>query len=128
MEGLTRAYFSPRHPKDGSFEEWLYSGGRGGVLPLMIAVTSRRIMLFKLVRVTLRRYCFIPLDDIEYLQPPKPALWGTSGPLRFGLKSGREYQLKFLGPLLNPEAMQYEQKLAAYLRELAPRYAASQAA
>jgi hypothetical protein len=48
--------------------------------------------------------------------------------VRFGLKSGREYKLMLYGPLLNPEAMRYEQRLAAYLRELGPRFPGSMAA
>jgi len=122
LEGFTRAAFVPNPTADWSHNSRAYG------LPLLFAVTSRRIMLFKFSRLTLRLFCFIPLDDIQYLEPPNPGLWGTSGAVRFGLKSGREYKLMLYGPLLNPEAMQYEHRLTAYLRELGPRFPGSMAA
>jgi hypothetical protein len=122
LEGFTRAAFLPDPTSDWRHDSRAYG------LPLVFAVTSRRIMLFKFSRLDLRLFSFIPLDDIRYIQPPKPGLWGTSGPVRFGLKSGREYKLMLYGPLLNPEGMQYEQRLTAYLRELAPRFPSSMAA
>jgi hypothetical protein len=48
--------------------------------------------------------------------------------MRIGLLSGVEYQMGFNGPLFSPEGMRQEQRLAAYLRRLAPRYDASRAA
>jgi hypothetical protein len=122
LEGFTRAAFTPDPTSDWRHDSQVFG------LPLLFAVTSRRILLFKFSCRTVRLFSFIPLDDIRSLQPPQPGRWGTSGPVRFGLKSGREYRMILYGPLLNREAMQCEQNLAAYLRELAPRYPASVAA
>ncbi|HEY6866768.1 MAG TPA: hypothetical protein VI792_05895 [Candidatus Eisenbacteria bacterium] len=121
LEGFASAYFAPRRVEDRT------PAGRGVMVPLLIAATSRRIMLFHFWNLTLRHTCFIPLDDVEYLQPPVPALWGTSGPVRFGLKSGRAYRLQFYGPLFNREGMEYEHRLADYLRGLAGRFPSSPA-
>ena len=122
LEGFTRAAFVPNPTPD-----WNNIGGAYG-FPLLFAVTSQRIILFQFSCLALRLSSFILLDDIWSLEPPKPGLWGTSGPVKFGLKSGRAYKLMLFGPVLNPEAMQYEQKLAAYLRELAERLPGSMAA
>lgn len=117
LEGFARAFFSPARPQD-----WKFGSGIEK-LPLLIAATSRRILLFELTVLTVHRYRFIPHDALEYMRPPKPGLLGTSGPVRFGLKSGVEYQMRFFGPLFSDEGMREEQRLAAYLRRLAPRFA-----
>ena len=117
LEGFARAYFSPARPQD-----WKLGSGIEK-LPLVIAATSRRILLFELTVLTVHRYRFLPHDAIEYMRPPKPGFLGTSGRFRFGLKSGVEYQMGFLGPLFSEEGMREEQRLAAYLRGLAPRFA-----
>ena len=117
LEGFARGHFSPARPQD-----WKFGSGIEK-MPLLIAATSRRILLFELTVLTVHRHRFIPHDAIEYMRPPKPGLFGTSGRLRFGLKSGVEYQMGFFGPLLSDEGMRQEQRLAAYLRGLAPQYA-----
>ena len=126
LEGFARGYFSPPRPRD-----WKPSISTLKC-PLLIAVTSRRVLLFEVSmldgaaawtnpnELKVLGSCFIPLDAIQYLRPPKGGLMGT-GRLRFGLVSGREYQMGFLSPLLNAEAMRQERRLAAYLREMAHR-------
>lgn len=76
-------------------------------------------------RYTVLRLCVIGYDAIAYLRPPRPRILGQPGQMRFGLHSGREYQMDFWGPLLSDELMREEERLAAYLRELAPRFAPS---
>ncbi len=122
LEGSARGFFSPPRPRD-----W---GPRVGIqkYPLLIAVTPRRIVLFELtLRHTLARTCSIRYDAIQYLRPPKARLLGNSGRLAIGLVSGSEYQMGFLGPVLHEEAMRQEQRLAAYLRWIAPRLPSSRA-
>ena len=92
-------------------------------MPLLVAVTSRRIILFEMGYRTVRRTCFIGYDAIRFLIPPKSGILGTSGKLRFGLMSGREYQIALFGPLLSDEGMRQEQRLAAHLHSIAPRFA-----
>ena len=119
LQGFTRAFFVPQRSND-----WRFGSGLEK-LPLLVAATSRRILLFEVTLLTVHRCCFIPYDEIEYLQPPKPGILGTSGRMKFGLKSGREYQMKFFGPLLNEEGMRQEQSMAAYFRQIAPRLGSS---
>jgi hypothetical protein len=117
LEGFTRGFFVPARPVD-----WKLASGLEK-LPLLVAATSRRMLLFEVTLLTVHRYCFIPYDEIEYLRPPKPGILGTSGRMRFGLKSGREYQMGFLGPLFSDEGMRQEQSMAAYFRFVAQRFA-----
>ena len=121
LEGFARAFFVPYRSSD-----WRLGTGIEK-MPLMVAATSRRILLFEVTLLTLHRYCFIPYDEIEYLQPPKAGFLGTSGRMRFGLKSGREYQMDLFGPLSNDEGMRQEQSMAACFRRIAPRFASSPA-
>ena len=121
LEGFTRAFFVPHRRSDWKFGSGLEK------LRLLVAATSRRILLFEVTLLTVHRYCFIPHDEIEHLQPPKPGILGTSGRMRFGLKSGREYQMGFFGPLLNQEGMRQERSMAAYFRRIAPRFGSSPA-
>ena len=117
LEGFTRGFFDPARLQD-----WKFTGESGlSKLPLLIAATSQRILLFEVTLLTVHRTCFIPYDQLAYLQPPKPGVFGTSGRMRLGLKSGYEYQMKFLGPLFNDEGMRLEQSMAAYLRGVASR-------
>jgi hypothetical protein len=116
LEGFARASFRPPRLQDFGF-------GRGmSGLPVLIAATPRRLLMFEVTLLTLHRYCSIPYENIEYLRPPQAGAMGTSGPMRLGLKSGLEYQLVFFGPLFSDEGMRYEQRLATYLRWLAPRF------
>ena len=118
LEGLANGFFSPQR-------DWNPSPRRLRC-PLIIAATPRRILMFELDGgMTVNRFRFISYDEIQYLSPPKPTLFGTSGPLRFGLKSGVQYQVRFLGPVLREEGMRQEQRLAAYLRDIAPRFPSS---
>ena len=119
VEGFTRGFFVPHRPSD-----WRFGSGIEK-LPLLIAATSRRMLLFEVRVLTVYRYCFIPYDEIEYMQPPKPGILGTSGRMKFGLKSGHEYQMGFLGPLFSDEGMRQEQSMAAYFRWIAPRFRSS---
>jgi len=121
LEGLANGYFSPPRRRD-----W---GNQMGLAahPLLMAVTPRRILLFELGYRTVERYCFIHYEVIQFLIPPKEGVMGTSGNLRFGLKSGREYCAGLRGPLFNDQGMREEQRLAAYLRTIAPRFASSPA-
>jgi len=121
LEGFARGFFYPPRRQDYRIKVGLDKH------PLLIAVTSRRMLLFEFGRWTVVRSCFIEYDAIQYLRPPKPGPMGTSGNLRFGLHSGAEYQVGFLGPLFSDELMQHEQRLAAYLRSLGPRFASSTA-
>lgn len=118
LEGFANGFFSPPRPED-----WTPSLRRLKC-PLVIAATSRRIMMFEIdAGMTVRQFCFIDWDAVQYLRPPKAGVLGTSGRLRFGLTSGREYQVGFLGPLFSDEGMRQEGRLATYLREIAPRLA-----
>ena len=118
LEGFARGFFSPQR-------DWSLSSRRLKC-PLIIAATPRRILMFELdMGMTVNRFRFIGYDEIQYLSPPKPAAFGTSGPLRFGLTSGVQYQVQFFGPLFSDEGMRQEQRLAAYLRHIAPRFPSS---
>jgi hypothetical protein len=121
LEGFAYGFFHPPRPQD-----WGPRGG-GSKYPVVIAVTPRRMLLFELKSYpqVVLRHCFIEYDAIQYLRPPKQGFLGTSGPLRFGLFSGLEYQLGFLGPIIYPEFLRQEQRLADYLRRLAARYPSS---
>ena len=120
LEGLANAFFQPPRAEDYSVSL------RRLKRPLIIAVTPRRILMFELdAGMTVVRSCFIGYDEIQYLSPPKQGIFGTSGNLRFGLTSGRQYSVGFLGPLLSDEGMRQEQRLAAYLREIASRFPSS---
>lgn len=122
FEGFASGFFSPPRPVD-----WMPSMRRLKC-PLLIAATSRRILLFELdAGMTVTQFCFIGYDAIQYLSPPKPGLLGTSGRLRIGLTSGHEYQIGFLGPLFSEEGMRLEQRLAAHLRHIASRFPSSRA-
>jgi len=121
LEGFGRAFFVPHRAKDWRFGTTLEK------LPLLVAATSRRILLFEVTVMIVHRYCFISYDEIEYLQPPKQGMLGASGRMRFGLRTGREYQVGFFGPLLNEEGMRQEQSMAAHFRRIAPRFASSPA-
>ena len=120
LEGFARGFFTPRG-------DWSLSMRRLKC-PLIIAATPRRILMFELdMGMTVNRFRFIGYDEIRYLSPPKPAAFGTSGPVRFGLTSGVQYQVQFFGPLLSDEGMRQEQRLAAYLLQIAPRFPSSAA-
>jgi hypothetical protein len=122
LEGFASAFFSPPRRVD-----WMPSLRRLQC-PLLIAATSRRILMFELdAGMTVTRFRFIGYDNIQYLSPPKPSTLGTSGRLRFGLTSGHEYQVGFLGPLFSDEGMRQEQRLAARLRDIASRFRSSRA-
>lgn len=116
LEGFARACFSPSRPVDWGFKLGLDQ------TPLLVAATSRRLILFELGFRTARRSCFIRLDEIRSLRAPRVGSLGTSGPLWLQLGSGREYQLQFVGPLFDDQAMRYEQRLAAHLRAIESRY------
>ena len=119
LEGFARARFDPLRPQD-------YGFGKGGYSwPVLIAATPRRLLMFEVTHLTLHRYCSIPYETIDFLRPPQPGMMGSSGPMRLGLKSGHEYRLQFYGPLYSEEGMNYEHRLATYLRWLAPRFADS---
>ena len=118
LEGLARGYFSPQRNWNPSL--------RRLKCPLIIAATPRRILMFELdAGMTVNQFRFIGYDEIQYLSPPEPAAFGTSGPLRFGLTSGAHYQVRFLGPMYSDEGMRQEQRLGAYLRHIAPRFPSS---
>ena len=118
LEGFARGFFTPQ----GTWSLSL----RRLKCPLIIAATPRRILMFELdMGMTVNRFRFVGYDEIRYLSPPQPAACGTSRPLRFGLTSGVQYQVQFYGPLFSDEGMRQEQRLAAYLRQLAPRFPAS---
>ena len=119
LEGFARAGFVPRRPQD-------YGFGRGGYgWPVLIAATPRRLLMFEVTLLTLHRYCSVPLETITYLRPPQPQMLGSSSPMSLGLASGFEYRLQFVGQVFSEQDMNYEHKLAAYLRWLAPRFADS---
>jgi len=112
LKGFGRAFFVPPRAQDY---------GRGSKLPLLVAATSRRMLLFEVTGLTVHRTCFAPYDQIETIDPPKPGVFGTSGQMKVRLRSGREYQFGFHGPLLNAEAMRQEQNMAEYFRGIAAR-------
>ena len=120
LEGLATAFFQPPRLVD-------YSPSlRRLKCPLIIAATPRRILMFELdAGMTVVRFRFIGYDEIQYLSPPKQGILGTSGRLRFGLTSGLQYSVGFLGPLLRDEGMRQEQRLADYLRSIATRFPSS---
>lgn len=120
LEGYAFGYFAPPRPKDWG-PQW-----RRQRHPLLIAVTPHRMLLFELtIRMVESRSRFVAYEAIQFLRPPQPGFMGTSRRMRFGLFSGHEYQVGFLGPIIDPEFLRQEQRLAAYLRWLAPRYASS---
>ena len=117
LEGFARGFFSPPRPVD-----WQLAA-MGLKSPLLIAATPHRMLLFELEsRLIPSKVCFVEYDAIGSLQPPKPGVLGTSRRMRFSLHSGKQYQMSFSGPLLDEELMRQEQRLAAYLRGLAPRF------
>jgi hypothetical protein len=120
LEGIANGFFQPPRLVD-------YSPSlRRLKCPLIIAVTPRRILMFELdAGMTVIQSRFIGYDEIQYLSPPKQGVFGTSGCLRFGLTSGLQYSVGFLGPLFSDEGMRQEQRLAAYLREIATRFPSS---
>ena len=119
LEGFTYARFDPLRPQD-------YGFGKGGSsFCVLIAATPHRLLMFEVTRLTLHRYCSIPFEQIAFLRPPQPAIWGSSGPMSLGLTTGFEYRLLFYGPLYSEDGMRYEHKLATFLRWLAPRFADS---
>ena len=111
VEGFGHAFFTPAR-----YTDWKYGPH------LLVAATSRRILLFEVQVWTVLRHCFIPHDDLSSVRPPKKGLWGSTGRVRIGLKSGMEYQMTFYSPLFNEEAMRQERRLAAYLSRLAWRF------
>lgn len=117
LMGFTRGFFRPARPQD-----WKFGSGIEK-LPLMIAATSSRILLFEVTVLTVHRHRFITFDEIRSLVPPGRGPWGTSGLTRIELQSGHAYQMGFLGPLLNEAALWEEQQLASHLRRIAPRFA-----
>src|SRR5258705_7058872 len=120
LEGLARGFFSPQRAVDWSLSP------RRLKAPLIIAATPRRILMFELDGgMTVVQFRFFGYAEIRYLSPPRQAALGTSGPLCFGLISGLEYQVQFLGPLFSDEGMRQERRLAAYLRHIATRFPSS---
>lgn len=121
LEGFARAYFEPARMKDFKIGSGIEK------LPLVVAATQRRILLFEVTLLIVHRTCFIPYEQVASLRPPKPGLFGTSGQMRIDLKSGRAYQFGFHGPLLSEEGMQQEQALAEHFRSIAWRFEGSSA-
>src|SRR5687767_4165794 len=80
LEGFGRAFFVPHRAREYRF------GGNLEKTPLLVAATSRRILLFEVTLLTVHRFCFIGHDQIEFLQPPKPGMLGTTGRMGFGLR------------------------------------------
>ncbi len=115
LEGFTRGFFVPQRARDWKPDSGLTK------LALLVAATSRRLLLFEVRGLEVLDTCFVPYEEIEFLDPPKPGIFGTSGQMKVRLRSGREYQFRFLGPLFNPEAMRQEQHMAAYFRRVAVR-------
>jgi hypothetical protein len=122
LEGFARAFFVPQRAQD-----WKIDSGIAK-LPLLVAATSRRILLFEVTLLHVHRTCFVPYDEVETLDPPKPGLFGTSGRMKVRLRSGRTYQFGFLGPLLNAEGMRQEQHMAEYFRGISGRIGSSSGA
>ena len=52
-------------------------------LPLVVAATSRRLLMFEVTLLTVHRTCFVPYSEIVSIEPPKPGLFGTSGHTHF---------------------------------------------
>jgi len=121
LEGFGRGFFVPNRAQD-----WKIGSGIEK-LPLLVAATSRRMLLFDVTGLNVHRTCSVPYDQVESLDPPKPGIFGTSGRMRVRLRSGREYQFGFLGPLLNAEGMRQEQRMAEYFRNISARIARSHA-
>jgi hypothetical protein len=119
LVGFARAFFVPARAKDYRFGTALEK------LPLLIAATPRRILLFEVTLLTVHRHRFVAHGEIASLEPPQSRLLGTSSKMRLVLKDGRAYQLQFFGPLLNDEGMKLEQSLAEHFRGLAERLEAS---
>jgi hypothetical protein len=120
LEGLARAYFWPRRAVDWSMSL------RRLKYPLIIAATPRRILMFEIDGgMTVVRYCLIGNDEIQYLSAPQERAFANSGRLRFGLTSGREYQVQFSGPRYSEEGMRLEQRLSDHLRQVATRFPSS---
>ena len=122
LEGCARAFFFPPRARDYRF------GAGVSKYPLLVAATSRRMLLFEVTVLKVHRTCFVPYEQIAFLDPPRPGMFGTSGQMRVGLRSGRTYQFKFLGPLFSPEGMRQEQRMAAYFRSIAFRIGSPSAA
>jgi len=121
LEGFTRGFFVPARMKD-----WSQPVSSGvSKLSLLVAATSRRMLLFEMALLNVQSRCFVPYDAIESMQPPKKEMFGTSGQMRVVLRSGRTYQFRFIGPLLNPEGMELEQAMAEKFRRIADRIEAS---
>ena len=121
LEGFTRGFFVPARKQD-----WRFGSGIEK-LPLLVAATSRRMLLFEVTLLKVHRTCFVPYDQIESLNPPKPGIFGTSGRMKVCLRSGRTYQFGFLGPLFSAEGMRQEQRMAESFRRVAARIASSTA-
>jgi hypothetical protein len=115
LEGFGRGFFDPLRREDWRFESGVAK------LPLLVAATSRRMLMFKLTLLDVHGTCFVPYEDIESIVPPKPGVFGTSGRMKVRLRSGREYRFGFVGPLMNPEAMEQEQRMAECFRRVAVR-------
>ncbi len=119
LEGFARGMFFPARRKD-----WKFGSGIEK-LPLIVAATSRRVLLFDVTLLTVHSTCFVRYDAIASIDAPKTGRLGTSGRMRLVLKSGREYQFGFHGPLLDSKGMEYEQDLAEHFRQAAARLESS---
>jgi hypothetical protein len=113
LVGFGRAFFDPARRKD-----WKPGSGLEK-LPLLVAATSRRMLLFEVRVLNVQSTCFVPYEEIEAIEPPKPGLFGTSGRMSVRLRSGRQYRFGFLGPLLDDEGMAMEQAMAEQFRHVA---------
>lgn len=107
--------------------------GLQGTLPrrqLLIAVTEGRLLMLNLSnfpRIVLSS-CAIGYDALESMVPPKPGPFGTTSGLRFRVASGGEYRIRLHNPIIFPEFLRYEHRLAAHLRALSPQLPLSGAA
>jgi hypothetical protein len=122
LAGFARGFFVPARPRDYKFGTGLEK------LPLLVAATSRRILLFEVKLLKVYRTRFVPYDEVAFIEPPKPGLFGTSGKMKVGLRSGRAYQFGFLGPVLNAEGMRQEQQMAEHFRRMSVRIGTRSAA
>jgi hypothetical protein len=113
LVGFARGSFDPARSKD-----WKPGSGLEK-LPLLVAATSRRMLLFEVRVLNVLSTCFVPYEEIEAIEPPKPGLFGTSGRMSVRLRSGRQYRFGFLGPLLDDEGMATEQAMAEQFRQVA---------